>query len=232
MPTWSARPDPQPGSGLATALDLYRAEARGVRAHVAGRWKSCPFEAVATHVPPGGRVLEIGCGHGLLAAHLALESAAREVTGTDIDPKKIEVAQRAAVGATNLGAHLDFRVEPAGAVPPGPWDTIVVADVFYLLPAEPAKGLLEAMAATLADGGRIVLKETSHTPRWKYLLARAQELMSVRVLRITAGRDLVFHEPAALRRWLEEAGLVVSEHPVHRGYLHPHHVLVGSRTPL
>jgi len=216
----------------AAALELYRGEANSVRAHVAGRWKSCPFPAVASHVPETGRVLEIGCGHGLLAAHLALGSSARSVTGTDIDPRKIEIAQRAADAAGGHGARLDFRVEPAGAIPPGPWDAIVVADVFYLLPPAPAQRLLAAMTAALGERGRIVLKETSHTPSWKYQLARAQEVVSVRLLRITAGRDLVFHDPTVLRGWMQDLGLVVREHPLHRGYLHPHHLLVGSRPPL
>src|SRR5437868_1335466 len=67
-------------------LDLYAFQPRLARTEYALRLKICPFEEVARHVPARGRVLELGCGYGLLSNLLALEGPARQVEGFDINP--------------------------------------------------------------------------------------------------------------------------------------------------
>ena len=73
------------GAGRA-ALRAYRLLPIGARLHATVRWWSAPFAAVQAEVPPTGRILEIGCGHGLLCTYLALSQPARSVLGVDIDP--------------------------------------------------------------------------------------------------------------------------------------------------
>jgi hypothetical protein len=55
-----------------------------------------------------------------------------------------------------------------------------------------------------------------------------QETLSVRVLRITEGRDLAFLSPDELGNAMREAGLQVTSRRVDRGRPHPHHLVVGS----
>src|SRR4051812_401808 len=111
------------------ALALYRDAPAGVRAHVTIRWWSAPFRSVADVLPRAGRILEIGCGHGLFSAYAAFDAPARDVVGVDIDVDKIA----AAVAAARQVPRLEFAVAPDGAVPQGPWDAIVFVDVLYLL---------------------------------------------------------------------------------------------------
>ena len=54
------------GPGRA-ALRAYRKLPAAARLHATIRWWSAPFPAVAAYLPPSGRVLEIGCGHGLFS---------------------------------------------------------------------------------------------------------------------------------------------------------------------
>ena len=77
-------------------LSLYSGAPLTARAHVRVRWATCPFRAVAAEVPASGRILEVGCGHGLLSLHLALTSPTREVLGVDVDDDKLKAGRTAA----------------------------------------------------------------------------------------------------------------------------------------
>ncbi|GAA2726702.1 hypothetical protein CAE01nite_22960 [Cellulomonas aerilata] len=210
----------------AAALRLYAPTPAAVRAHVHVRWWSAPFEPVAAALPATGRVLEIGCGHGLFAAYAALGAPGRRVVGVDIDADKIAHAHVAARGA---GSRLSFAVAGSGAVPPGPWDAVVVVDMLYLLPAGEQRRLLTEAAAVLAPGGTIVVKEMGTEPGWKVRWNTLQETLSVKVLGITQGSSFDFVAPREMAGWLEDLGMTTTLQRLDRGRLHPHHLLVARR---
>lgn len=211
------------------ALGLYRTASLSVRGHVRLRWRTCPFPAVAAVIPRTGRVLDYGCGHGLFAAYLALGSRDREVTGVDVAPDKLRAARAAAGRAAPLGARVTFAPVRPGEVPKGPWAAVAVVDVLYLLDPERQRRLLADLAGHLAPGGVLVVKEMARRPRWKFWWGVAQETLAVRVLQLTHGRRLTFVPPAGLATWIREAGLQVSAQALDRGYVHPHHLMVGRR---
>ncbi|WP_395726387.1 class I SAM-dependent methyltransferase [Nakamurella sp.] len=221
------------GAGRA-ALRAFRGLPASARGHAAVRWWSAPLPRVAQALPATGRVLEIGCGHGLFSAFAAL-SGARSVVGVDIDADKIALAQR--VAANLPAADLTFRVAESGAVPTGPWDAIVVVDVLYLLPAAAQRSLLADAVAQLAPDGVLLVKEMSPTPRWKARWNRWQETMAVSVLGITeratarddtaSGEPFTFVDPSTMAGWLGDAGLWTAQQRLDRRRLHPHHLLLA-----
>src|SRR6478752_1301271 len=85
------------GAGRA-ALRAYRDLPAAARVHATVRWWSAPFPRIAAHLPQSGRVLEIGCGHGLFSTYAALGVPDRSVVGVDIDADKIALARRVAAG--------------------------------------------------------------------------------------------------------------------------------------
>lgn len=208
-------------------LGLYSGAA--VRAHVTVRWHTCPFRRIAASVPRQGRILEVGCGHGVFSAFLALQSPRRGVRGIDIDDVKIRSARTAAERVRRMGGDLDFDAVPAGTLPPGPWDAIVVVDVLYLLSEDAQRTLLDGAARQLAPGGVLVVKEMGRRPRWKFHWNRLQETLSVHVLRITRGAAFTFLAPERLEGMMRDAGLATASVRVDRGRPHPHHLLVGRR---
>src|SRR5262249_40065487 len=62
------------------------------------RWTFTPYFEMASKVPPEGKILDLGCGHGLLAIAAKLQSPKREVVGLDHDQARIEAARSAAKG--------------------------------------------------------------------------------------------------------------------------------------
>jgi 2-polyprenyl-3-methyl-5-hydroxy-6-metoxy-1,4-benzoquinol methylase len=223
MPNLAPADDP-----ARAALQLYREAPARVRAMIGFRWRSCPFATVAEAVPGVGRILDLGCGHGVFSCYLAL-SARRSVLGVDVDGDKIAIAEKAAELASNSGADIRFALSKTVSLPEGPWDGIVIVDVLYLLdPAVQRITLLEC-AGRLKPGGVLVVKETSRRPWWKYLLTVTQEALAVKVFGITEGGGLFFLPPSTLAAWMRDGGLEVGELPLHKGFVHPHHLLIGRR---
>jgi SAM-dependent methyltransferase len=249
--------DPRRPTGAGRqALDAYRDTPLPTRMHAAVRWWSAPFPAVEAGLPASGRVLEIGCGHGLFSTYAALAGAARAVVGVDIDGRKITLAQSVAHRLDEV--NLSFRLAPSGEVPAGPWDAIVVIDMLYLLPAAEQRSLLAAAAAQLGPGGILLVKEMSPTPRWKAGWNRLQETAAVSILGITQRAHGAAPEPLApgdagsgeaaggreggsrprfdlvapdeMAGWLRQSGLSTTHRRLDRHRLHPHHLLTGRRT--
>jgi 2-polyprenyl-3-methyl-5-hydroxy-6-metoxy-1,4-benzoquinol methylase len=211
---------------LARAVEGLPARARF---HIRGRARSFPLFALSRQVPEQGRILEVGCGHGLVAATLALESPGRELVGFDIDRDKIELARVLAAAVEAAGGNLTVSVGDGRIRPEGLWDAVIVADVLYLLAPPDQAQLVEDAARALRPGGVLVVKELDVRPRAKFAFARLEELVATRVLRVTAG-DALHWRPAA--RWaelIEGAGLTAAVHRVDRGYPYPHVLITGHR---
>ncbi len=206
------------------ALSRYATAGWLIRLHTRLRWWSCPAAVIESEVPRMGDVLEIGCGHGLLAVHLALTAPGRRVRGVDIDAAKIAAARTAAAGAAS------FDLVTPGFIPRDPCDAVVIVDVLYLMSPDAQRRLLAAAARALRPGGVLVIKEMATEPRWKLQWTRVQETFATRVIKITAhtGAGLNFLPPEHIGAWLRAEGLEVTARKVDKGYLWPH-VLVVAR---
>jgi cyclopropane fatty-acyl-phospholipid synthase-like methyltransferase len=216
-------------AAASTARHAYTAESIGTRVHTALRWRTCPFAAVANAVPRAGRVLDAGCGHGLLSLYLAAQASDRRVTGIDVDADKLTVARRAAARA-GLDTRVSFEPVDVGWRPGPWWDAIVEVDMLYLLGRSRAMEWLHSAAGALAPGGRLVVKELDVSPPWKARWSRAQEVLATRVLRITEGDDLELVPCAEVTAAMAETGLATEAHRLDHRRLHPHYLAVGTRT--
>ena len=197
------------------------------RLHVRLRWASCPFGAVVAALPADGRVLDLGCGHGVLGLLAALDDPGREVVGVDID--KGTARRRATRHSTRWTGSLTLRSD-GEAWTQERWDAITIVDMLYLLGQDEALGLVGRAAEALAPGGVLVIKEMAERPRWKAGLNVVQEHVSTKVLRITEGDVVAVVPSTAIERTMAEAGLVVRRERIDRWFPHPHLLLVGQRS--
>lgn len=116
---------------------------RGIAADVAGA------------VPPAGRVLEVGCGPGLLSIRLA-GSHGLDVTGLDLDPEMIERARANAAGVADFAA-LSFVAGDVAALPfeDAAFDAVVSTMSMHHWPDRAAA--LGEIARVLRPGGRVLI---------------------------------------------------------------------------
>jgi sterol 24-C-methyltransferase len=104
-------------------------------------------------VGPGSRVLDVGCGRGRVAAHLAAATGAH-VTGINVDPDQLRAAAAHAADQ-GLGHLLDFRFGDVNELPfdfpDGRFDAIYHVQVFSL--SRDLGALFRDLARLLRPGG-------------------------------------------------------------------------------
>jgi 2-polyprenyl-6-hydroxyphenyl methylase/3-demethylubiquinone-9 3-methyltransferase len=214
---------------LQQALSLYSSLPGAERFHVRARAFSAPLMDVVARTP-GGTVADIGCGHGLLTALLALADARRTVHGVDPDPRKVEWARRALARLPNVQLAWGTVEETLAREAPGAFDAAVVCDVLYLLPEAKWPAFLRTVHGLLKPGGRFLLKEVEGNGSWKHRKALAQEWVMVSLLgRTQASGGMALKPRTEMVRRLQDAGFAVSEvADLGRGYSTPHVLYVAE----
>ena len=119
---------------------------------------------------PGGRLLDIGCGHGWVSLPLARRGM--WVDGIDLSEAQIAEAQRraAAEGLQNVRFwQADARTLQGTAC----YDAVLAHSVLHHLPPDAQAELLQRIADLLVDGGRAYLYEplaaVPERPLWAVL---------------------------------------------------------------
>jgi predicted nicotinamide N-methyase len=122
--------------------------------------------AIAGRPLAGRRVLELGCGLGLVATTAALAGA--RVLAVDRSP---EATAFAAANAAHNGVTLEVAVcafeEPGPLLAGAPWDLVLAADVLYEPRNVPV--LLDLLPRLVEDGGEVWLADPGRRLRDTFL---------------------------------------------------------------
>jgi SAM-dependent methyltransferase len=110
---------------------------------------------VVSRLAAGGRVIDVGCGTGVVPVTLARAFPTAQVAGIDLDERSISLASRY---ASEAGVAVRFIQGPVEALPlDPPWDLVTSFDVVHDLP-DPLSALRRIRAA-LADGATYLMVE-------------------------------------------------------------------------
>lgn len=154
----------------------------------------------------GARVLDVGCGGGLLSEGLARAGA--EVIGIDLAPAVLEVAR---LHLHESGLVVDYRetsVEDLAQTLPGAFDVVACLEMLEHVP-DPAS-VIRASAHLLKPGGRLFLSTLNRTPlAFGAAIAGAEYLLGL----LPRGTHHYgqFIRPSEIAASLREAGLVLED---------------------
>jgi ubiquinone/menaquinone biosynthesis C-methylase UbiE len=153
----------EPPQALASLPDTYRRWRRGGLGQITDTLEQkLMLELIGG--PAGLRILDAGCGDGVLTAALAQRGAV--VTGVDADPRML-AASRARVQEMAVAVEFvegDIRALP---FPDAAFDVVIAVTVLCFVPH--AERAVREMARVLKPGGRMVFGELG---RWNLWAAR------------------------------------------------------------
>lgn len=154
----------------------------------------------------GARVLDVGCGGGILSEAMAAEGA--DVVAIDLAPEVIAVAR---LHALETGIAIDYRVqavEDLAAAEPERFDLLTCMEMLEHVP-DPA-AVIEAAAGLLKPGGCLIVSTLNRTPR-AFALAIVGAEYVARLLPRGTHRYDKFIRPSELGGWLRDSGLTLTD---------------------
>ena len=171
VPSWHTPPDP---AALVVRLDP--GLAFGTGSHVSTR---LVLRYLEKNLQAGERVLDYGCGSGILAI-VAGKLGAGEIAATDIDPQALATTS---VNASHNGVVLNVALPES--LPPGTFD-LILANIL----AGPLITLEPVFAARTHAGGRILLSGILESQAAEVAAAYARDFNAT-ILAIEEGWALV-----------------------------------------
>lgn len=154
----------------------------------------------------GRRVVDVGCGGGILAEAMAHRGAI--VTGIDLGEAPLAVAR---LHATESGVELEYRnvsVETLAEERPGTFDVVTCLEMLEHVP-DPAS-VVRACARLVKPGGQVFFSTLNRNPK-AYALAILGAEYLLRMLPRGTHDYAKFIRPSELAGWCREAGLEVRE---------------------
>lgn len=150
----------------------------------------------------GRRVLDVGCGGGILAESMA--AAGAEVTGIDLSEKALSVARLHLFESGHTVHYEHISAERMAAEHAGEFDIVTCMEMLEHVP-DPAV-TLRALADLARPGGHVFVSTINRTPR-AYLRAVLGAEYLLRLLPRGTHSYEKFIRPSELAAWGRAAGL-------------------------
>ncbi|WP_234272427.1 bifunctional 2-polyprenyl-6-hydroxyphenol methylase/3-demethylubiquinol 3-O-methyltransferase UbiG [Billgrantia zhangzhouensis] len=154
----------------------------------------------------GRKVLDVGCGGGILAEAMAHRGA--RVTGIDMGEAPLGVAR---LHALESGVEVEYRqasAEAMAAEQPGEYDVVTCMEMLEHVP-DPGS-VIQACAALVKPGGHLFFSTINRNPK-AYALAIVGAEYLLRMLPRGTHEYRKFIRPSELAGWCREHGLSVRE---------------------
>ena len=168
---------------VARAAGRFRSSGRGPYYFCRGKLGNDPvFEALLRegHIPRNARIVDLGCGQGVLAALLAESDVGHLWTlrGFDLRPLAIRRAQHA---MQDLAARVQFEMADVKAVALPPCDVVVILDVLHYIDHQAQASVLARTFDALAANGTLLLRVGDASGGWRFAITLVTDWIATAV---------------------------------------------------
>lgn len=157
------------------------------------RSQMLPLKQIDKLVPSEGKILDLGCGQGVIAKYLA-KTKTREVIGIDKNQERIPKSN---------SRNLEFQYADIRKYPLEDADAIVISDVLHHLNYQDQEKLLAKVARALKKGGILVVKEIDTEEIIRSNLSRLWDFL------LYPKDKIFYHNSSDLKKYLESLGFKV-----------------------
>ena len=154
----------------------------------------------------GKRILDVGCGGGLLSEGMAARGA--NVTGIDLSEKPLSVAR---LHLLESGQKVDYRkisVEQMAQETPGAFDAVTCLEMLEHVPDQAS--VVASCARLVKPGGQVFLSTLNRNPK-AYLFAAIGAEYVLQMLPKGTHDFARFIKPSELTRWCRQSDLEPDE---------------------
>lgn len=184
----------------------------------------CPLHEVIREVPAQSRVLDVGCGNGLLLNLLAHQGRIGHGHGFDLSGPAIDVARQVALRhPPDRTITFETRSVNQG-IPRLGFEVVTVVDVLHHIPDAYKQAFVADLCDAVPEGGRLIIKDMVCRPQWRAAANRLHDLVMA--------RQWVEHaDPAHVEQWAARKGMVVRRRATFNTLWYGHWLLVMQRHP-
>lgn len=135
-------------------------------------------------LPERGRLLDVGCGAGLLDEAIAKRRPELQIVGVDIDERSIHLAQQHCAAP-----NVEYRAVPLEEVE-GQFDCVSLIDVIHHTTEAEAQALLLHARSKLSPRGYILIKDIARRGGW-FSYAHDRYVSRSRLIRLLNPDEMV-----------------------------------------
>ncbi len=194
----------------------------GTQLFLAGRMAVAPLGPLEPEFRAlRGRVLSLGCGHGVVDRYITSVNDDVTIDGYDLDASRIEIAiatqERSPRFRPRVADVTEIELEEL-------YDAALCVDVFHHIPFESHERVARALHRCIRDDGVCLVKEMGVTPHRQYLWNRLHD-------RIVAGAEPIYcRDPDDMAEVFASAGFDVDHHRrLRRLGLYPQYLVVARK---
>lgn len=152
-------------------LSVYKNSLLGT-VYFIGKWLLFPFNEIEKYIPKKGKIIDIGCGEGIMTFLLALTSPYRSVTGIDLSSERIEITK-----TKKIIKNINFIRTNAVSYSYPKINGVILSDFLHHLNKQDQEKLLQNVAESLSKNGVMVIKEVDDNAVLRKWLSRLWDFL-------------------------------------------------------